>query len=73
MKSGTVWICTVAVLAGIVIGFVGGAFRWCLQLADRGRVELVDWSHHLPGPGWLVPIAVASRRSERSARPCSAT
>lgn len=60
MKSGTVWICTVAVLAGIVIGFVGGAFRWCLQLADRGRVELVDWSHHLPGPGWLVPIAVAA-------------
>jgi CIC family chloride channel protein len=60
VKSGTVWICTVAVLAGIVIGFVGGAFRWCLQLADRGRVELVDWSHHLPGPGWLVPIAVAA-------------
>ena len=60
MKSGTVWICTVAVLAGIVIGFVGGAFRWCLQLADRGRAELVDWSHHLPGPGWLVPIAVAA-------------
>lgn len=60
MKSGTVWICTVAVLAGVVIGFVGGAFRWCLQTADRWRLDLVTWSHDLPGPGWLVPIAATA-------------
>lgn len=60
MRSGLVWVCTVSVLAGVVIGVVGGAFRWCLQLADRWRVDLVTWAHDLPGPGWLVPIAVAA-------------
>ena len=58
--TGTLWICVVATLAGVAIGFVGGAFRWCLQVADRWRVELVDWAHQLPGPGWLVPIAFAA-------------
>lgn len=60
MRSGTVWVCVVATLAGVVIGVVGGAFRWCLQIADRWRVDLVDWTHHLPGPGWLIPMAVAA-------------
>lgn len=58
--SGLIWICTVAVLAGVVIGFVGGAFRWCLQVADHWRVDLVTWAHDLPGPGWLVPIAATA-------------
>ena len=58
--SGLIWICTVAVLAGVVIGFVGGAFRWCLQIADHWRVDLVTWAHDLPGPGWLVPIAATA-------------
>lgn len=60
MRSGLVWICTVAVLAGVVVGVIGGAFRWCLQLADHWRVDLVTWAHDLPGPGWLVPIAAAA-------------
>jgi CIC family chloride channel protein len=60
VKSGLVWICTVASLAGVVIGFVGGAFRWCLQLADHWRVDMVTWAHDLPGPGWLVPIAATA-------------
>ncbi|MGB5149898.1 MAG: ClC family H(+)/Cl(-) exchange transporter [Mycobacterium sp.] len=59
-ESGTFWICVVAILAGVVIGFVGGAFRWCLQIADRWRGELVDWAHHLPGPGWLVPVVAVA-------------
>lgn len=58
--STTVWICVVAILAGVVIGFIGGAFRWCLQVADRWRVDLVDWTHHLPGPSWLVPMAAVA-------------
>ncbi len=57
---GSVLICCTAVVAGVVIGFVGGAFRWCLQWADRLRLDLVDWAHQLPGPGWLVPIAAAA-------------
>jgi CIC family chloride channel protein len=54
---GAVLICVTATLAGMVMGFVGGAFRWLLEAADRLRLDLVDWSHRLPGPGWLIPVA----------------
>ena len=57
---GSVHICVVAIVAGMLIGFVGGAFRWCLHKADELRVDFVDWTHHLPGPGWLLPMAVAA-------------
>jgi CIC family chloride channel protein len=57
---GSVHICVTAIIAGVVIGFVGGAFRWCLEKADDLRIDLVDWAHQLPGPGWLVPIAAAA-------------
>lgn len=57
---GSVHICVTAVVAGVLIGFVGGAFRWCLQTAEELRIDLVDWAHKLPGPGWLVPMAAAA-------------
>lgn len=57
---GSLLICATATVAGVVIGFVGGAFRWCLQSADRLRVDFVDWAHTLPGPGWLIPMAAAA-------------
>ncbi|NLU61138.1 ClC family H(+)/Cl(-) exchange transporter [Rhodococcus sp. HNM0563] len=53
-------ICAVATIAGAVIGFVGGAFRWCLRVADRWRGDVLDWSASLPGPDWLVPMAVTA-------------
>jgi CIC family chloride channel protein len=56
----SVLVCVTATIAGVVVGFVGGAFRWCLQAADDLRVDFVDWAHHLPGPGWLVPVAAAA-------------
>ena len=49
-----------AIVAGVAIGFVGGAFRWCLQVADRWRVDLLTWAHHAPGPAWVVPVAVTA-------------
>jgi len=58
---GSIHICVTAIVAGMLIGFVGGAFRWCLQRADDLRIDFVDWAHKLPGPGWLVPmVAVAA-------------
>ena len=57
---GSVLICVTATVAGVAIGFIGGAFRWCLETADRLRIDLVDWAHGLPGPGWLVPMAAAA-------------
>lgn len=53
-------VCAVAIVAGAFIGFVGGAFRWCLQRADDLRVDLSDWAHELAGPGWLVPMAATA-------------
>lgn len=57
---GSVHICVTAIVAGVFIGFIGAAFRWLLQTADRLRIDLVDWAHRLPGPGWLVPIAATA-------------
>jgi CIC family chloride channel protein len=57
---GTVHICLTAAAAGVVIGVIGGAFRWCLQQADTIRTEFVEWTRLLPGPGWLIPIAAAA-------------
>lgn len=57
---GWLLICVTAIAAGVAIGFIGGAFRWCLQTADRLRIDLVDWAHELPGPGWLVPMTAAA-------------
>ena len=47
-------------LAGVVIGLIGGAFRWCLEAAETVRADLVDWALRLPGPGWLIPIAAVA-------------
>lgn len=57
---GSIAICGIAIVAGALIGLIGGAFRWCLEWADKLRGELVEWTHHLAGPGWLVPMAAAA-------------
>lgn len=57
---GSIHICLTAIVAGVFIGLVGAAFRWCLQQADRLRIDLVDWAHGLPGPSWLIPVAAAA-------------
>jgi CIC family chloride channel protein len=58
--QGFVLVSVTAIVAGVVIGFVGGAFRWCLESADGLRIELADWAHRLPGPGWLLLMAAAA-------------
>ncbi|MFC9981307.1 ClC family H(+)/Cl(-) exchange transporter [Gordonia sp. NPDC127522] len=57
---GLVRLCLLAVIAGLLTGVLGGAFRWCLNHLDRGRVEMLDWSAGLGVPGWLFPIAVTA-------------
>jgi CIC family chloride channel protein len=57
---GAVLVCVTAIVAGVLIGFVGGAFRWCLTAADALRVDVTDWAHRLPGPGWLALMAAAA-------------
>ncbi|WP_328966464.1 ClC family H(+)/Cl(-) exchange transporter [Streptomyces sp. NBC_00239] len=50
----------VAVPAGCLVGLLGGAFRWCLEHADRLRGSLLETADGLDGPGWLVPVALAA-------------
>jgi CIC family chloride channel protein len=47
-----------SILAGILIGFVGGAFRYLLIVLDRWRDELIGWAHSWPHVGWLAPVAL---------------
>lgn len=58
--SKLVVICATAIVAGAVIGLIGGAFRWCLEQADELRLDLVTWADRLPGPGWLIPVGAAA-------------
>ncbi len=57
---GLVRLSLIAALAGAAIGFVGGAFQWCLIRAGDRMSDLVTWARDSPGPAWLVPIAVTA-------------
>ncbi|GAA1862078.1 ClC family H(+)/Cl(-) exchange transporter [Microbacterium koreense] len=45
-----------AVVAGIIVGFLGGAFRWLLVEAAAWREHLSEWAHGVP-LGWLLVVA----------------
>ena len=53
-------LCLLAAVAGVGVGFVGGAFRWCLIRADELRQAIVNWAHHVPYVGWLVPVLLVA-------------
>ncbi len=59
-RRGTVLICLTATVAGAAIGVVGGTFRWLLEAADGLRLEFVDWTRILPGPGWMIPVVAVA-------------
>lgn len=55
-----VWMTLLALVAGVLAGAVGGAFRWLLVHANRFRLDVVTWSHDLGGAGWLIPVALTT-------------
>lgn len=55
-----VFIGVLAAIAGALVGFIGGAFRWCLARAEVLRVDLVEWVRHTGFPSWLLPILIAA-------------
>ncbi|MDI9913895.1 ClC family H(+)/Cl(-) exchange transporter [Rhodococcus sp. IEGM 1379] len=59
-NRGLLLLCLLAVVAGVFVGFIGGAFRWCLRRADNLRQTILDWSHQIPYVGWLVPVALVA-------------
>jgi chloride channel protein, CIC family len=56
LTSRVIRVSTASLLAGILIGLVGGAFRYCLIAADNGRGALIAWAHAWPYIGWLAPV-----------------
>lgn len=59
-RTGLVVLSLLAAVAGVAIGFVGGAFRWLLEQATRLRVDVADWAEAAGGPSWLVPVLIAA-------------
>ena len=51
-------ISAASIVTGILIGLVGGAFRYCLITADTKRTELIAWAHLWPRIGWVAPVAL---------------
>src|SRR5271167_1877675 len=58
LNSRVIRISTASILTGILIGSVGGAFRYCLIAADTQRDGLIAWARAWPYMGWLVPVAL---------------
>lgn len=58
LNSRVIRISTASLLTGLLIGLVGGAFRYCLIAADSGRDALISWAHGWPYVGWLAPVAL---------------
>lgn len=49
-----------ALVAGILAGFTGGAFRWLLAESDALRTDLARWAADHGPWGWLAPVAVST-------------
>lgn len=53
-------LATASILGGILIGFVGGAFRYMLIMSNGWRTHMIVWAHARPAYGWLFPVALAA-------------
>jgi CIC family chloride channel protein len=60
LNSRVIRLAVASILGGLLIGFVGGAFRYCLILFDNWRTELILWAHHWPYIAWILPVLVGA-------------
>jgi CIC family chloride channel protein len=60
LNSRVIRIVSASVLGGILIGLVGGAFRYLLITSDILRSNLIARAHGRPQIGWLLPIALGA-------------
>lgn len=49
-----------SILGGLLIGIVGGLFRYFLILFDGLRSQMVTAAHHHPYVGWIAPITLGA-------------
>ncbi len=60
LNSRVIRIVSASILGGVLIGAVGGGFRYCLIASDRLRTEWIGWAHLRPSVGWLLPLALGT-------------
>jgi CIC family chloride channel protein len=60
LNSRVVRITLASLVAGLLIGIVGGLFERMLVLANSLRNAVVATAHTQPYVGWLVPVALVS-------------
>jgi CIC family chloride channel protein len=60
LNSRVIRIASASIVGGILIGIVGGAFRYCLILFDHLRTQMIFWAHRYPYTGWLLPVLIGA-------------
>jgi CIC family chloride channel protein len=60
LNSRVIRIASASIVGGILIGIVGGAFRYCLILFDHLRTQMVFWAHGHHYTGWLLPVLIGA-------------
>jgi CIC family chloride channel protein len=60
LNSRVIRLAVASILGGLLIGFVGGAFRYCLILSDHWRTEMITWAHHWPYIAWTLPVILGA-------------
>ena len=60
VDSRVIRLTVASILGGILIGLVGGAFRYLLITFDQMRTELIIWAHNHMYVGWLFPILLGA-------------
>jgi CIC family chloride channel protein len=60
LNSRVIRLAVASILGGLLIGLVGGAFRYCLILSDNWRTQMIAWAHHWPYFAWMLPVIVGA-------------
>jgi CIC family chloride channel protein len=53
-------VAAASLFAGISIGFVGGLFRYGLDVLQRSRLDATRAAHQWPHTGWLIPVIIGA-------------
>jgi len=60
LNSRVIRLAVASILGGLLIGVVGGAFRYCLILSDNWRSQMIAWAHQWPHFAWLLPVGLGA-------------
>lgn len=59
-RNGLLRATLVAVVAGMLIGAIGAAFRLSLVQVQEWHLQAVHWAHAWPWVGWVLPVLIGA-------------